>query len=132
MNKVVLKEDFDALKDIIDKNITDIQNLLTSNKNSIINVNTDFSNGGVFTTIIDINALVDANISVLNSAIIDVINTGLGNVNYKIFSGANHLQQGVIGPGRVLSFETQKQDLSVQVDGSGNVKATIRYLRFAL
>lgn len=112
MNKVVLQEDVSKF-------------LGTS---PIINVNNNF-NYGSFTTIIDLATLVDTHLNVLSSAIIDVTNTGPSDMNYKILSGTQLLQQGLIEPDKILSFETRRPDLSIQVDGVGNIKGTITYVR---
>lgn len=58
----------------------------------------------------------------LVNTIIDILNTSDIDILYQIYAGDNLLYDGIIPPGRRISFEAQRQDLVIKIKGSGTIE----------
>ncbi|WP_123053161.1 hypothetical protein [Clostridium sp. JN-1] len=78
-----------------------------------------------FTTIANLNSISG---TILNS-VVDIANTSsIKSLSFKITEGNILLYGGVIPPQRAISFETQRTDLIIQVDGDGTINMITKHI----
>lgn len=80
-------------------------------------------NYDTLTTLIDLSTITGI---ILNS-IVDITNSSLPqSMHFQMLAGESILYEGMVPPGKVMSFETERTNLIINVSGSGNINMTTK------
>ncbi|WP_416044626.1 hypothetical protein ACMXKO_11000 [Clostridium tyrobutyricum] len=109
----------------INQKISELNEKIKSEELTTETLNKTFSNI-TFTTIADLNSIND---TILNS-IIDITNTSpIKNLSFQIIAEEIILYGGIIPPQRTISFDTQRNNLIIKVNGDGTINMITKILK---
>lgn len=109
----------------INQKISELNEKIKNKELTIETLNKTFSNI-IFTTIADLNSI---NGTILNS-IIDITNTSfIKNLSFQIMAEGIILYGGVVPPQRTISFDTQRDNLIIKVNGDGTINMITKVLK---